>query len=146
MAEPNPVAEITVQYINPPKPGKKMGSIKSSEGDYYGCFPAQLHQFFVGEVCKLEYKQSESGYKSVVKKIGTTPLNPVPMRARTAPADSEQIAVLAMVKSFIEAGKVELERSDLIACLETCKAAYRSVFRSPEIQTTQDELKDEIPY
>lgn len=50
-----PTATITVEYVNQPKPGKKMGSIKGSDGQYYGVWPNDLNQFRQGETVTIEY-------------------------------------------------------------------------------------------
>ena len=33
-----------IAYVNPPKPGKKMGSIKTADGEFYNVWPDKLHR------------------------------------------------------------------------------------------------------
>ena len=142
---PNETAEITVQYVNYPKEGKKYGSIKSSEGDYFSAMPPMLRMFTTGEVCTIEFKTTPEGYKNLVKKIGTTkapPLSPPP-RQRTNPIDTENMFVTALLKSFIEAGKIELSTTDIVAAIQDIKKAYR--FTSTEKQIS-DDLNDSVDY
>ena len=83
-----PVAEITVQYVNFAKPGKKFGSVKSSEGNYYWGPDNLLHAFQQGEVCKIEYSEN-NGFNSIGKKLGSTkapPLTPPPVPIVPKPA------------------------------------------------------------
>ena len=157
-----PTQEITVQFVNPVKPGKKWGSIKTSEGQMFGCPPAMLKMFSPGEVCTVEIEEWSSGGGGIKKKIGTSkapPLSPPkpvacnvvslkqpdcqPPRQRTNPIDTENMFVTALLKSYIEAGKIELGTSDLVTAIKTIKDAYR--FTSTEKQHS-DELGDEVSY
>ena len=144
-----PTAEITVQYINAPKPGKKQGSIKSSEGDYFYCAPTMLHLFQVGEVCKIEFTETpkEGGgvWKRLSAKLGggaLKPLGPAPMRAMTNPKDSKQIFMTALLKEMV----VETDTSTtIIQKGKYCSDAYDVLFGSVAKQTTAAEMNDEIP-
>ena len=146
------VAEITIQYVNAPKPGKKFGSIKSSEGDYYGAPPAMLKMFSVGEVCKIEFTTSEDGqWKSITKKIGGAPkqAGPIPVpqiRARSNPVDNEHIFITACLKEFIAAGKVELETTAIVTAVNTIRDAFRFTLGGLERQRNEKDMQDEVPY
>ena len=143
-----PTAEITVQYLNNPKPGKKMGSVKSSEGDYYNCPPQMLHIFKVGEVCKVEFterpKEGGGSWKTLVTKLGgaLSPKGPVPMRAMTNPKDSQQIFMTALLKEMVIP---EDTASGIIQKGRYCKEAYQVLFGTVEKQNTEAEMNDEIP-
>lgn len=50
-----PTATIVAEYVNPPKPGKKQGSVKGNDGHYYGVDPSQLGQFTQGGTYTIEY-------------------------------------------------------------------------------------------
>ena len=144
-----PTAEITVQYVNAAKPGKKMGSIKSSEGDYYNCAPTMLHLFQVGEVCKIEYetspKQGGGVWKTLTSKLGggaLKPLGPAPMRAMTNPKDSKQIFISALLKGMVNGTDTA---TSIIQKGKACADAYDVLFGSVAKQTTEAELNDGIP-
>ncbi len=55
-----PVAEVTVQYVNQPKPGKKKGSIKTVELGYVNVWPDKLDLFFKGQRTVIEFSESQS--------------------------------------------------------------------------------------
>ena len=144
-----PTAEITVQYCNAAKPGKKMGSIKSSEGEYYYCAPTMLHLFQVGEVCKVEFterpKEGGGTWKTLTAKLGggaLKPLGPAPMRAMTNPKDSKQIFMTALLKEMVTETDTS---SSIIQKGKSCADAYDVLFGSVAKQTTAAELNDDIP-
>ena len=141
-----PTAEITCQYVNAAKPGKKMGSIKSSEGDYYYCQQHLLNLFSVGEVCKVEFteKPKDGGgtWKTLVTKLGGPMKGPAPMRASTSPKDSEQIFVTALLKEMVEKTDSSVT---LLAKGNMLKGVYGQLFGGLEKQKTAIELNDDIP-
>ena len=140
-------AEITVQFINAAKPGKKMGSIKSSEGHYYGCPPNMLGQFSKGEVCTIEYdtapKDGGGEWRTIKRKISTSAAAPAPnFRSQTSPKDSQQIFVTALLKEMVSATDTQ---ASVIAKGNFLKAAYQALFGTEAKQTTEAQLNDEIP-
>ena len=48
-------ATIEVQYVNEPKEGKKMGSVKTKDGEYYSVWPDKLANFKPGMSYAVEY-------------------------------------------------------------------------------------------
>ena len=143
MAELNPTAEITVQYVNAPKQGKKFGSIKSSEGDYYGAPPSLLRFFKAGEVCTIEYKD-DGRWKTLVKKIGTTAAPPLapPPRQRTDPADTENMFINGWGQKFIEAGKIDLTVTDIAQAVQIIREGYRR----GSIKPPNSDFGDQVGY
>ncbi len=142
-----PEIEITCQYVNAPKPGKRLGSVKSSEGEYYYVDPIMLKRFSVGEVCTIEYeaKPRDGGgeWKTIKRKISTSAAPPVPqIRARTAPADSKQIFVTALLKGMVTPQDTV---TTIIAKGGMVKNAYEQLFGTEAKQTTETIMKDEIP-
>lgn len=146
-----PTAEITCQYVNFPKAGKRRGSIKSSEGDYYWGSDTTLRQFAVGEVCTVEYdtqpKDGGGEWRTIKRKVSTTSpgSTPTQVRNRTNPADSKQIFVTALLKEGIASGKIEPSKVGVVSAGNALKAAYEELFGTPAKQTTEAELNDEIP-
>src|SRR4029078_174281 len=53
-----PTEQVTIAYVNPPKPGKKQGSIKTEDGRYFGVWPDKLGGFQRGMVCTIDYEVS----------------------------------------------------------------------------------------
>ncbi len=145
-AEPK-TAEITVQIVSYTKPGKKLGFIKSSEGDFYGAPDADLNKFQKGEVCKIEYTESTGRdgkvWKNLKRKLAGA-VAPMPQqRAATNPKDSQQIFVVALLKNMVS----ENDGFDsVIAKGAMLKRAYERLFGNEQMQNTQNALQDEVPY
>jgi hypothetical protein len=142
------VSEITVQYVNMPKAGKKFGSIKSSEGVSYWAPPAVLREFTVGEVCKIEFKENDEGFKNINKKIGSTkapPLSPPP-RQRTDPTDQRHIFVTALLGHFIDAGKLSLDEEMIAEAADMILRAYKRSSLGGGAAQRSDAMDDEIPF
>ena len=139
------VAEVTIQYVNDPKPGKKMGSIKTAELGYFGVFPNMLRQFSTNEVCRVEY-ESNGDFKKVTKKLASAVREPTKqVRPRSDPAESEQIFAVALTKEFIARGDVTCDSDSLTRVVNTCREVYRKTFGGAEAQR-RDDMSDSIPY
>ena len=143
------IADITVAYVNPPKDGKRLGSIKSGAGEYFGCAPGLLNEFRQGEQCKIEFSSRKAPdgkvWKTVTKKIGgnngyVRPIAQGP-RQRTNPTDSEQIFVVALLKEIIAP---DMGPIALIEKIEELRRVYRNTFGSSE-RNRDDEMNDFIP-
>lgn len=152
--EVNPTADITVQYINEPKPGKKMGSVKDASGQYYNVFPNMLPQFSKGMRCKVEYSaepKADGGEWRTIKKIVGNQSAPTPgpkndYRARSNPAEAKQIAVLALAKPCIEKLAFEqLNEASLVAILNMCSRAYDKTLGGVQAQQ-RDDMDDSIGF
>lgn len=50
---------ITVQYVNPPKEGKKQGSVKTSDGRFFGVYPELLSAFPSAGTYEIEFKSRD---------------------------------------------------------------------------------------
>lgn len=153
MTELNPVADLTVKYVNQPKPGKHNGSVKDEAGQFYLCPPTMLSQFAPGMRCKIEYK-AETGrdgteWRTIQKVIGgangAAPVVPKNnYRPSSDPTEGRKIAVLALAKECI--GKLESERlseESLVAVLQMCCRAYDRVLGGQQHRTDMD---DHNPY
>ena len=139
-----PEIEITCQYVNKPKEGKKLGSIKSSEGTYYYVDPTMLSRFGVGEVCTIEFDVSDDGkWKRIKRKISTSAAAPAPtFRSETSPKDSKQIFVTALLKEMVSGDD---NQASVIAKGNMLKDAYDTLFGTAAKQTTENQMRDKIP-
>ena len=142
-----PEIEITCQYINPPKEGKRRGNIKSAEGEYYWTDGTMLKRFSKGEVCTIEYdtapKDGGGEWRTIKRKISTSAAAPAPnFRSQTSPKDSQQIFVTALLKEMVSATDTQ---ASVIAKGNFLKAAYQALFGTEAKQTTEAQLNDEIP-
>ena len=145
-----PEAEITIQYVNFPKEGKKRGSIKSSEGKFYWAGADLLRRFTKGEVCVIEYastpRDDGGEWLTLKRKVSTSAMAPSPaFRNRTDPAEQKQIFVTALLKEFVASGKVEASRTAVVTAGNALKGAYDDLFGSAAKQTTEAQLDDEMP-
>lgn len=139
------IAEVTIQYVNDPKPGKKMGSIKTAELGYFGVFPNMLRQFSTNEVCRLEY-ETNGDFKKVTKKLASAVREPTKnIRPRSDPAESEQIFAVALAKEFIARGDVTCDTEQLVKLINVCRQTYRQTFGGTEAQR-RDDMQDQVPY
>ena len=138
------VAEATIQYVNPPKEGKKWGSIKTSEGDYYSGPMSVIGQAKPGDVRKFNWEPFGDGTgKKIVSWLQVAQATPKQInRPSTSPSDSRQIFITACLKEFIGVGKVDLTVTDLVQALKTLGESYDR-WHNPQ---RADDLNDEIPY
>ena len=61
---------IQVQYVNPPKPGKKKGTIKTIDGKLFGVWANALNGFKPKETYAVEYAEEEwqgQTYRTITK-------------------------------------------------------------------------------
>jgi hypothetical protein len=164
-----PVAEVTVKYINQPKPGKKMGSIKTTGDEYYNVWPDKLSLFQAGQNYTIEYDQNEQGFKSFKKmvggsgaqQVGTTAVVTGNMAAARAQAPhkgdakAEEMFVMGFLnRAYQGSGGVPSE-TELVAGGTALRNAWQRIFAPVPVparpsaanQTVvPDELNDEIPF
>lgn len=151
--EPGPMADITVKYVNQPKPGKKLGNVKDDQGNYWFVQPAMLSQFAPGMKCKVEYKAGTfsdgTESRTVTKIIGGNLAPTVPKndyRARSNPAEAKQIAVLALAKECIHVmAPEELSEDKLVAILTMCSRAYDRTLGGVQAQR-RDDMDDNVNF
>jgi hypothetical protein len=158
MNSPVETTDITVQYINDPKPGKKWGSIKSVEGDYYFAPPVMLKQYRLGEVCKIEFELGggDGTLRSLRKKISsitaTAPLasSYQPSLGAAKPYYSEEqkaedIFATSMAQKAIEFCKVPVDdQAALTHVLRTARVSWKNS-KVAIGQKPDDEMNDLIP-
>src|SRR5262245_17463438 len=99
-----PTAAVNVKYVNPPKEGGTWWSVKTDGGAVY-FRKAPIDTGLQGKLCNLTYDVGKDDFKKI---LNIEPASPtaVKMNGGNGHKNEEDIAVLALVKSFIEAGKV----------------------------------------
>jgi hypothetical protein len=148
----NKTMELTVQNLGWPKQGKKMGWIKTSEGQFLSLRPAMLTQFQKGEVCHVTYvegdmKDDGTRWLTIVGKQAGAPGGPqqkvVPqLRAATNPTDAEQMFVVALLKeTTLPSDSLDM----LKARGKQYKQLYQYLFGTQEKQKNDSRMDDEIP-
>jgi hypothetical protein len=151
--KPNLTMELTVQATGWPKPGKRMGWLKSSEGQFFSIRPAMVNNFAKGEVCHVTYIEGdlrEDGTRwnpMILSKQAGAPSGSqqkvIPqIRAATNPTDSEQMFVVALLKETTTP-------TDTLQMLQargdTYKKLFQYLFGNPEKRKNDQRMNDEIP-
>jgi hypothetical protein len=144
MNQGNLDARITVQYVNPPKAGKKRGTIKDSDGNIYGVFPDKISLFQPGGTYDVEIRESHVGdeiFRNITDGVLCAPRKGSTMipSTNTAPqvpgfgngsgtSKDEQLFVLAILKSLIEAGEIHADQGELVNAVQTLRDVWRQTF------------------
>jgi hypothetical protein len=166
-----PVADITVKYVNPPRPGKKMGSIKTTGDEYYNVWPDKLGLFNAGQNYNIEYDVNDQGFKSFKKLVGDSANGQVPVgtlaaaRAHApAPATrsggdakaAEMFVMGFMNRCYQGMGSVP-PHGQLVIELRTLKSAWEEAWTMPRhdaptredvtttYPTTKHGVSDDLP-
>ena len=129
-------ANITVEQINPPKEGKKMGSIKTKELGLLWCWPNQLEIFKVGHHYDIEYT-TDGDFK---KFKGMAPSSQADFPEHTLlpagvkntpmvpPTLQEHIYVCGVVNNWVSRENSEVTEAKLIALTNTARNAWALTF------------------
>lgn len=152
-------ATVTVQYVNQPKPGKRMGSIKGTDGNYYNVWPDKLPLFTVGQTYTLEYTE-DNGFRSFKKIVegGAQPVGQAANRV-TAPMaakkDRETVAemfVMGFLNRCYQGASVVPAKAQIVAEGRMLRDAWNEIWTdaparapAPAVQP-DDPLDDEIPF
>ena len=150
-------ATLTVQYVNEPKPGKKLGNIKDTNGQPWLVVPSMLPRFAEGETYKVEYTESHADngmifrhvknlYQAEPSRAMQTPPErtaPIPQSTRqtngkkmdqsnfyrpTSPRDSERMFVCSTLNAFISTGRVNNEVEVLVEYVNALRQVYQRTF------------------
>jgi hypothetical protein len=147
---PLETATVKVQYVNMPKEGKKKGSIRDSEGDYYGVWADKLHDFQAGETYEITFREN-NGYRDVVavkrapapkvaeEKPYTVVKTADPRPAAngyyrpTSPRDAERMFVCSILNAFIQTGRIENDGPALSHAVNTLRAVWGETFGTDDL-------------
>jgi hypothetical protein len=141
-------ATLTVQYVNEPKPGKKLGNIKGIDGQIWFVAPGMLRRFSEGETYKVEYAESHANgviYRHIKNVYLTTPtkaLTPATPQPQTngkkmdqsnwnrptSPRDSERMFVCSTLNAFIQTGRVNNDVEVLVEYVNALRQVYQRTF------------------
>lgn len=118
-----PTATIVPAYVNPVKPGKKLGSVKDrATGAYYGVPPQMLGQFSVGGTYNIEFTEREfngATYRTVTK-VQQQAAAPASSGGaggntyrETSNIDAKRMWMTACVRAGIQSGQVQMSAEAL---------------------------------
>ncbi len=130
---------ITVDFVNPPKPGKLSGSVKASDGNYYGIKPDQLALFEPKGVYDIEFTSrmfNNKEYYNVtsVKKIESAPPPQAGNGAvvgKYGPKDdatAERIFVCGALNALLQGGHVECSQVYISNVVNVLRASWAETF------------------
>lgn len=130
-----PSLTMTIAEIKIGKPGH----IKGTDGTQIGLWPEKADLFHIGKTYEVEYTETEKNgrtYKNV-KSAKDTGAATASLPAcgestntyrRTDPADSERMFVCSILGSFIEAGKVSLDKEQLWNATKMLRLLWQHTF------------------
>lgn len=129
-----PTATINVQYVNQPKPGKKQGSVKTVDGQFYGVDPTQLGQFAPGGTYNIEYDTHTfqgKEYKTFRRMDGVLPLQPpVQHSGRPAQTQSVEMFTMGIIGRALQGSGTIPDRETLTTWVKTCRWSWIDGFAS----------------
>lgn len=100
------ITTVEVEYVNEPKPGKKMGSIKTTDGTYFSVYPDKLEGFKPKGRYEIEYDSSDfkgKTYHRVLRTVSDLSSNGSkgPAQASQAKTTPDQRAAEMFVMGFV---------------------------------------------
>lgn len=146
--------QTTLKYVNPPKDGKKMGSIVAEDGTRYFCYPDQYGGCSAGDTVTFEPQQSKFGDSEVmtvakgtkVVKVGGGGSAPAPK----VQSQAEEIFVTGIVGRAMGSGK--FTTGDILGLTISAVEAYHlwksgaNPMAPASAGGAQPELEDSIPF
>lgn len=142
-----PTHTMTIADITHPKPDKKRGAVKGTDGARFGCFAEKIGLFEIGKTYEIEHTDGE--YKNVTSakpavasvhsldaaRAAAAPATSSPPRDKefgwqTHPVDAERMFVCSTLNAFIAAGKVSLDSKELAAATIKLRGLWNYTFVS----------------
>jgi hypothetical protein len=140
--------QITPSFVNPPRPGKKMGSAKLPDNSILYFYPDKV-SLTPGQAVTVEYADKMFGDKPakvierVVQPNGSNGhAAPAPsgggyQRAGTDKETAERIYVCGIINAAVSAGKLDLSTDALISATEAARDAWAATFGAPRPEAGQ---------
>jgi len=163
------IETVDVQYVNQPKEGKKMGSIKTTDGRYFGVYPDKLHQFTAGMPITIEFDSNNVNGRTFhnVRRV-VQPNGGGATQASAAPQagggnKSEEMFVMGFCNRFYDGAfgngmtVDQVSAADVAVLIRKLRLAWSEGFegdprkadlgKKPEaVEAVQDDLNDDIPF
>lgn len=151
-----PTTAIKVSFVNEPKPGKKMGSIRTDDGVYYSVYPEKLDMFLPGQSYRINYTTSASGYHTFKNMATDAEIDGpivVPLmvaNGRGAPAQpahtkSVEMFVMGVIGRTLQSTGTVPDVGTLTLWVRHLRRAWADGFTAPGA-ISPDDPSDEIPF
>lgn len=148
-----PEATVTVAYVNQPRPGVKSGSIKDTNGTYYGVPPAMLGSFQPKGTYEIFYEETNVKGKVYYNVKTFKPVGPAPAAStgggtggyKTDDVTAERIFVCGIINAGISSNQLAIQTTDLVQAVQSAREAWRQTLGKKKTQT-EEELDDSIPF
>lgn len=132
---------VQVKFVNPPKPGKKMGNIKLEDGSQIYFYPDK-HQFNKGSY-QVETEMQTWGDKTVeVVKSVQAAANGGGKYGQTDLTTAERIYVCGILNAWVGRPDAEVTASALVAVTNAAREAWGETFG----EKPKDEMDESIPF
>ena len=154
MNAPMNTATIVAKYVNPPGPGKKRGTVKLPDDDFYLVPPAMLGLFKAGGTYEVQYTTSEFNgmpYKTVAS-VKEKAAAPTAANSTTSPTNyikDEFILACGALNASIRSGKIEPNEESMTRIINDARRSWLKTFgakKTPEQKAKEDEFNDGIPF
>lgn len=124
-------ATIEVKYADPPKDGKKQGTVKTADGAIYGVWPDKLGLLRPGNVYEVEVTERKYNgrvYRTIVKakpKAANSNTNADRPAQSHTNLDAEGEFVARVLSASIQACAVKYTQAGLIDTVRMLRNVYR---------------------
>ena len=152
---------VVPSFVNPPKAGKREGSIKVADGSYYGVPPALLSNFQAGNSYTVEYTEKQGTgqwagkvFRSITRIAATEQAKPEQAAAQqsgggtrygaTDDKTAERIFCCGALNAAIQSGNVVLGKPELITLVNDLRAVWANTFGGKP--QAADDIGDQVPF
>lgn len=145
-------ANIAIAYVNPPKAGKKNGSVKTKTGEMFGVPPEKLDQFQQGGEYAVEYSERQFNGQTYRTIIAATLMQP-PVQSRSNDtgkygnkddATAERIFVCGALNAHVSSGQAEMSAAYIGNIVNILREVWRTEMAGPAKNADMGE--DSIPF
>lgn len=140
-------ATIKVRYVNLPREGKKMGSVKTYDDDYYSVWPSDLGKFEPDQTYTVQYEESDyqgKTFKTIKFPKGPSRAKPSQTQTHTnGSTKSVEMFVMGTIGRSLQGTGTFPDGATLEGWIRDARMAWENGFREP---AGNAELDDPIPF
>lgn len=136
---------VTVKFVNQPREGKKLGSIRIQDDSYIGVWPNDLDKFQPKGTYTILCKKYNDSFTFVRMANADSPApRSQPVAAGNDDLKAEEIFVTGIVGRAMGGGHFGIH--DIDALTKAAVAAWRNRNAAPIAPKQKDDLDSEIPF